>query len=94
MNANIRVRDVNHHRSTSTSTGRSNVESDEHTLGVRQIADNFADWRRQSPYESWNRQYLVSTGELRVLQKIDDFNLVFSTKVFFTDLLEIRNGFN
>jgi Recombinase/Recombinase zinc beta ribbon domain len=45
---------------TSTSNGRSNVESNEDTLGVRQIADNFADWGRQPPHESWNRQYLVS----------------------------------
>ena len=73
------------------SARRSNVEADEHTLSVRQVANDLLDRLRQPSYEGWNRQYLVPAGELRVLEKVHDLDLVFSRKAPVTDPLEVRN---
>ena len=79
-------------RNSQSSARRSNVEADEHTLSVRQVANDLLDGLRQPSYESWNRQYLVPVGELRVLEKVDDLDLLFSRKAPVTDHHEVRNG--
>src|SRR4051812_11301055 len=48
---------------------RLHVEADEHALGVRQVADDLADRRRQAPHQRGDREYLVAASERRILQQ-------------------------
>src|ERR1700730_3954026 len=43
---------------------RANIEAHEDTLGVRQVADNFANGLRKVAYQGRNSEYLVVLSEL------------------------------
>jgi hypothetical protein len=72
--------------------GPPKVKTDEHTLGVRQIANDLLDGLRQLSHESGDRQYLIAARELRVLEKIDELDRVPSRQIVVADLPEVRNG--
>src|SRR5580765_3392552 len=74
---------------TAWSSSRTEIQSYEHTLRVRQIADDPLDRFGQPSHERRQRQDLVAVGELRVLDEIDDLDLVASRQVRFADLPQI-----
>src|SRR5580765_3581066 len=75
---------------TASSSSRTEIQSHEHTLRVRQIADDLLDGLRQPPHERRQCEDLVALGELGVLEEIDHLDLVAPLQVRFADLLQIR----
>src|SRR4051794_23408654 len=73
---------------------RAQIQAHQNSLGIRKVADNLAQRRRQSPDERRNRQYLVAFRQLRVLEQIDHGYAVLTLKMLFTDLLEVCDGGN
>ena len=68
------------------------VEAHEDAVRVREVADDLLDRFRQPPYERWHGQDLVALCELRILNEIDDLDLVAAVQVFLADLLQVSEG--
>jgi hypothetical protein len=65
------------------------LQADKGAFSVAEIADNSTEGLRQSPYERRDRNDLVSSRELRIPRKIDDFDRIPALQVFFAQPLEI-----
>ena len=74
------------------SSSRCNIQTHEHTLLVREIADNFLQRRRQFPDEGWYGENLIGAGELRLNREINDFEIVASGEMGLANLFEICEG--
>ena len=61
-------------------------------LGIGQVADDFADRRRQFPHQRRHGQNLVALRELRIFHQVDDLDAVATGQVLFAELLEIAKG--
>jgi hypothetical protein len=60
---------------------RPQVQSHEHTLGIRQVPDDLAHRNRQLSDQRRQGEDLITSGQLRILQKVYDLDTVFSFKV-------------
>jgi hypothetical protein len=65
------------------------VESNEQTFLVREIADDLFHRRRQPPYKRRQRDNLIAAGELWVLQQIDHLDPVSPGEMLFAHIFEI-----
>jgi len=77
-----------------TSTRRLQIQANQHSFCIRQVADDFFDWRREMSYQGRDRDDLVSFGKLGILQEVHDLNAVFSGKMLVTDFIQIGKGRN
>src|SRR5579862_477168 len=71
--------------SCTSSSERLQRQADEHAVGVGQIADDLSDLLRELHDQRGNRDDLVPPRHLRVLQQIDDFDLVAALQMFVTE---------
>src|SRR5512143_3103340 len=71
------------------SLARAQLQAYQHARGVRQIPDNLAQRRRQSPHQRGDRHDLVAARELRVLHQINDLDAILALKVSLANLLEV-----
>src|ERR1700732_4830262 len=71
---------------------RANIEAYEDPLGVRQVADNFANRLRKIAYQGRNGEYLVVLSELGGLDQVDHVQAVTALKMFLTNFLQIPQG--
>ncbi len=69
--------------------GRLEIESNQHPLTIREIADDFLDRGRQPSDQSGNGDNLIAACQLRVAQEIDDFDPISASHVRLANLLEI-----
>ena len=70
------------------------IQPDENAFGVREIPDDLLDRFGETPVERRDRQDLIALGQLRVLQEIDDLDLIVPVQMFLTDLLQVSEGKN
>ena len=73
-------------------SGRTQVESDQHPLGVRQIADDLLNGLGQSAHQRRHSENLVAAGELRVLQQVDHLDVIAPGEILLADAFEIGVG--
>ena len=52
------------------------IQPHQHPLGVREIANNLPDRLGQFAHQRWNGQDLVALGQLRILEQINNLNLI------------------
>ena len=67
------------------------LESQQYFVLVRQIADDPPKWQGQHLYQRGRGQDFLVLRPLRVLEHIDDFELVLSFELVLTKSLEIRD---
>jgi hypothetical protein len=67
----------------------SELEAEEDFLGIGEIADDAAERRRQLLDQRRRRQNLVLLGQLRILQDVDDLELIAAGQIGFADALEV-----
>ena len=79
-------------RSSAVSPAVTQIQPDEHAFRVREVADDLLDRFRQPPHERRHGQDLVAARELRILQQIDDLDLVAPLQMLLADLLQVREG--
>jgi len=68
---------------------RLNVKADNYPFFVGQVADDFLDRFRKPAHQRRHDQNLVTGGELRVLDQVDDFNAVLTIEEALADALEV-----
>ena len=66
------------------------VQPDQHTFGIRQVADDFLDRRGQPAHQRRQRQDLVAPPQLRIFEQVDDFDAVAPREVLVADLAQVR----
>src|SRR5262249_23694373 len=71
---------------------RTEVETDEDALGVREIADDLLDRHRQTAHQRRDREDLVALSELRIDDQIDHLDAVPAGEMLVTELLQIGDG--
>ena len=71
------------------SLARAQLQAYQHAFGVRQIPDDLAQRRRQSPHQGGDRNDLIAARELRVLYQINNIDMILACKVALANLLEI-----
>src|ERR1700730_1317436 len=71
---------------------RANIEAHEDTLGVREVADNFANGLRKVAYQGRNGKYLVVLSELGGFYQVDDVEPVTALQMLLTNFLQIPQG--
>ena len=74
--------------------GRLEIESDQNSLAVREIADDLLDGSRQATNQRRDGDDLITTRQLRIAQQVDDLDSVPATHVGLADLFEIAEGRN
>jgi hypothetical protein len=47
---------------------------------------------RQIPHQRWNCENLIACCQLRVLEQINNFNIVSPRQMFFADLFQVGEG--
>src|SRR5579864_2390175 len=65
------------------------VEANENAFGVREIADDLLHRLRKLAHQRWDREYLVSLGELWVFQKIDHLYPVSTREMRLAQALQV-----
>jgi hypothetical protein len=70
------------------------IQADENAFGVREIPDDLLDRFGKTPDERRDRQDLIALGQLRVLQEIDDLDLIVPVQMFLANLLQVSEGKN
>ena len=65
------------------------VQPDEHTAGVREIADDLLDRHRQPANEGWDGQDLIALGQLWVLVEVDDLEPIASSKMLLAHVPQV-----
>src|SRR4029077_5663105 len=71
------------------SLARAQLQAYQHAFGVRQIPDDLFQRRWQSPHQGGDRHDLIAARELRVLDQINDLDVILPRKVALTNPLEI-----
>ena len=71
---------------------RPKIEASQDAPGVGQVADDFSNGRGPFPYDCRHGDDLVVARDLRILDQIDDLDMVVSGEMFFADPLEIAEG--
>jgi hypothetical protein len=71
---------------------RPQLQPYQRALRVVEIADDLPHWCGQLPHQRWNRNYLITRSQLRLLQKVDDFDRVLAIEMFLAELLQIAEG--
>src|SRR6266850_838654 len=79
-------------KGTAGSFADTEIQSHEDAFRVRQVADDLLDRFRQPPHERGYGQDLVPASKLRILQEIDDLDLIAPLQVLLADLLQISEG--
>src|SRR6185295_814974 len=79
-------------RGTSSSGPDTEIQSDEHALRVREIADDLLDRFWQPSHERGHGEDLVALSELWILHQVDHLDLVPPMEVLLADLPQIREG--
>jgi hypothetical protein len=72
--------------------GTPEIEAYQGTVNVGQVTDHLSGGRRSLPDDRWQGDGVLLSCESWILHQVDDFDLVASGKVRFTDLLEIAEG--
>src|SRR5690349_1572120 len=67
------------------------VETQEHAVALRHIADDPAQWQRQLPDERRNRDDLFVSREGRLLVDVDHFQVVPSLETLVANLADVPN---
>src|SRR4051794_2233765 len=67
------------------------VEADQHALGVRQIADDLTQRFGELPDQGRDRQDLVVSSQARVLEQVDDVDVVSPGEVLLAKLVQVAN---
>ena len=75
-----------------SSRAHAEIQPDEHAFRVREVADDLLDRFGQPSHERGHGQDLVAARELRILQQIDDLDLVAPLQMLLADLLQVREG--
>ena len=68
------------------------LQADQSAFGVAEVPYDFSDRGRQLAYQRGNGKDLIGSREIRVLDQIDDFNVVTSCQMLFAQVLEIGKG--
>ena len=68
------------------------VQSEQHFVLVRQVTDYAAQRRRQAFDQRRCREDFLVFRQLRVLQHVDDLELVLAVQIFVADAAEIGDG--
>lgn len=68
------------------------VQTDDHPLGVRQVAYYLTNRDRKASDKRGNGQNLVVSRQGRVLEQIDHFNVIVFLEVSSTNVFQIRDG--
>src|SRR5262245_46680345 len=73
---------------------RAEVQSHQHPVRVREIADDFFHRRWQISHQGWDGHDLITASQLGILQEIDQLNAVSVRQMLRANPLEIREGGN
>src|ERR1051326_8183732 len=79
---------------TSGSRADTEIQSDEHAFGVREIADDLLDRFGQPAHERGNGENLIALRELWILHEIDHLDLVSAVQMRLADVPQVREGEN
>ena len=74
------------------SSPRLDIQANQHTLGVGEIADDLSDRLRQFPHERRDGKDLIAARQRRVFHQIDDFNVILTFQILFANLFQILKG--
>src|SRR5580698_1920239 len=72
-----------------TSTLGTKIQANQDPLGIGQVTDDLLDRLGQPPHQGRNRENLVALGQLRLLDQIDDLDVILAFQMLFADLLQI-----
>ena len=71
---------------------RPELEANENSFGVGQVTDDSSTGQGLFPHDGRHGDDLVVPRDLRILQQIDDFDMVAAGEMCLTDLFEIAES--
>src|SRR4051794_8792513 len=71
------------------SSSRSQIQPNQHSFSIGQVANYFSHGFRQFPDQGWNGEDLVAAGQGGIFEKVHDFNAVFASHMLLADAFQI-----
>src|SRR3569833_1150954 len=76
-------------RSLLAHVARPQIQANQRALSVREVSNNLLNWRWKLAHKCGNGENLVTMGELRVLEQVDNLDLILSGEMLLANLFEI-----
>ncbi len=71
---------------------RLDAEADQDALEVGQVPDDLAQWRGEPAHERREGEDVVAAGQRRVLDQVDDLDLVLAGQMLLAQVLQVGEG--